>query len=282
MRDELEWIHYRRRPDTSLEAMHAFFRDHTYERHSHDAYSFGVTETGAQTFRCRGAARISAAGMVMAFNPDETHDGHSAIAEGFTYRIVHIGPEVVAEVLADAAGHAAGALPLFAEPVLHDPLLARAVSDLNRTLLDEESALTRDEALRRTVYAMVRRGSLRAPPIDWEPAVRPIPAGVRAARDYLHAHVAEDFSAQRLAEVAGCSRFALSRAFTAAHGLAPGAYQRQLRLREARRLLGAGAGAAEAAARCGFADQAHLTRWFRRCYGITPGAFRAGRLSARR
>ena len=22
------------------------------------------------------------------------------------------------------------------------------------------------------------------------------------------------------------------------------------------------------------ADQAHLTRWFRRCYGVTPGAYR--------
>jgi AraC-like DNA-binding protein len=30
---------------------------------------------------------------------------------------------------------------------------------------------------------------------------------------------------------------------------------------------------AEAAATAGFADQAHLTRWFRRCYGITPAAF---------
>jgi AraC-like DNA-binding protein len=30
-----------------------------------------------------------------------------------------------------------------------------------------------------------------------------------------------------------------------------------------------------AAAQAGFADQAHLTRWFHRYYGITPGAYRA-------
>jgi AraC-like DNA-binding protein len=31
---------------------------------------------------------------------------------------------------------------------------------------------------------------------------------------------------------------------------------------------------AAAAAEAGFADQAHLTRWFRRYYGITPGGYR--------
>ena len=41
--------------------------------------------------------------------------------------------------------------------------------------------------------------------------------------------------------------------------------------------LGAGLSPAEAAAEVGFADQAHLTRWFRRCYAVTPGAYRAAR-----
>jgi AraC-like DNA-binding protein len=44
-------------------------------------------------------------------------------------------------------------------------------------------------------------------------------------------------------------------------------------LRTARRLLADGHSAAEAAALTGFADQAHLTRWFRRCYGVTPVAY---------
>jgi transcriptional regulator GlxA family with amidase domain len=28
------------------------------------------------------------------------------------------------------------------------------------------------------------------------------------------------------------------------------------------------------AATCGFADQSHLGRWFRRAYGLTPAAYR--------
>ncbi|MCQ0010468.1 AraC family transcriptional regulator [Actinomadura madurae] len=31
----------------------------------------------------------------------------------------------------------------------------------------------------------------------------------------------------------------------------------------------------DVAARTGFADQSHLTRWFVRCYGMTPGRFQA-------
>src|SRR3982074_2965203 len=94
-----DWSRYWRSPDRPLEAMHAHFERHVYHRHSHETYSFGVTEEGAQSFSCRGAGRMSAAGMVMAFNPEDPHDGHAATEVGFTYRMVHLGSELVADVL---------------------------------------------------------------------------------------------------------------------------------------------------------------------------------------
>ena len=115
-----DWWAYWRSPDEPLEAMHARFREHAYHRHSHDSYSFGVTEWGAQSFRCRHAAHTSAAGMVMAFNPDDPHDGHASTARGFSYRMIHIGPSLVTGVLSEMAGCPAGP-PLFAAPVLADP-----------------------------------------------------------------------------------------------------------------------------------------------------------------
>ena len=96
-----DWSRYWRSADGPLEAMHAHFRRHAYHRHSHETYSFGVTEDGVQSFNCRGSARASAAGMIMAFNPDDPHDGQACDELGFTYRIVHVGPELVAGVLAD-------------------------------------------------------------------------------------------------------------------------------------------------------------------------------------
>jgi AraC-like DNA-binding protein len=43
----------------------------------------------------------------------------------------------------------------------------------------------------------------------------------------------------------------------------------------ARGLLSDGISPARAAAEASLADQAHLMRWFRRYYGVTPGAYRA-------
>lgn len=267
-----DWADYWRAPDEPLETMHAHFVRHIYPRHSHDAYSFGVTEFGAQAFTCRGAAHTSSAGMVMAFNPDEVHDGHAASARGFRYRIVHLGPGLVADVLADTVGAPAG-LPLFRDPVLHDPVLAGALLRLHAALRDD-SALAQDEAVADTVRAMVRRGATASGP---RPGERAVPGGVRRARELLHERYRDNLGADALAEVAGCSRYALHRAFVSAFGLAPSDYQRQLRMREARRLLSAGRTPAEAATAAGFADQAHLTRRFGRYYGISPAVYRRGR-----
>ena len=89
-----DWARYWRADSAPVEAMHAHFTSHVYHRHSHESYSFGVTETGAQAFTCRNGRHVSGRGMVMAFNPDDPHDGHAAVDGGFTYRMVHIWPEI--------------------------------------------------------------------------------------------------------------------------------------------------------------------------------------------
>lgn len=269
-----DWVRYWRDPHRPLEAMHAHFVRHTFHPHSHDAYSFAVTETGAQRFTCRGAGHTSAAGMVMAFNPDDPHDGESAVELGFTYRIMHIGPDVVRAVLDDVTDGRA-ALPLFDRPVVDDPVLARALRRLHPALVGDADPLVREERLTAAVEAMVRRNAAGA----GAAGARVLPPGAQAGaarrvRDLLMADHDRPLTAQELADAAGCSRFALYRAFRTEYGMAPSDFQRLLRLRRARALLAGGRPTAEAATVAGFADQAHFHRWFVRCFGVTPGAFR--------
>ena len=269
-----DWARYWRADALPVEAMHAHFTSHVYHRHSHESYSFGVTETGAQAFTCRHGRHVSGPGMVMAFNPDDPHDGHAATDGGFTYRMVHIWPEFFAGL----AG-AGRPLPLFRVPVLADPVVARSLRCLHSALTRPAGELERYERLAATARLLVRHASRHAS-VEQGPAGAPRPGadpGLAARiRALIHdAGTAADLTAGDLAVAAGCSRYAAYRAFHQTYGLAPSDYQRQLRVRAARGLLSRGVPPAVAAAEAGFADQAHLTRWFRRYYGITPGAYRS-------
>jgi AraC-like DNA-binding protein len=255
-----EWTRFRRVPEVSAEAMAAHFVAHVYHRHSHDTYSFGVTEEGAQAFRCRGADHLSTAGLVMAFNPDDPHDGHAGDPAGFTYRMVHVDPEVLTQ--------AGLPRPLFREPVIDDPRLAARVRRAARTLLGDPDPLAAQEALDTLVLAAAGRGS------GWRPTL--VAGPMETVRDLLHASYPDRVTADRLAEVAGRSRFQVYRLFRSRYGLPPSDYLRQLRLSAARRALAAGEPVAAVAAATGFADQAHLTRWFRRAYGVTPAVYQRG------
>ena len=75
---------------------------------------------------------------------------------------------------------------------------------------------------------------------------------------------------ETLAKRAGLSRFHALRAFKQRYGLPPHAYQLCLRMSHARSLLRQGAPAAEVAQYCGFADQSHFSRHFKRFNGVTP------------
>jgi transcriptional regulator GlxA family with amidase domain len=77
-----------------------------------------------------------------------------------------------------------------------------------------------------------------------------------------------------LATDLGLSRYQLLRAFRTTMGVPPYAWLAQHRVARARGLLESGLRPAEVAALVGFADQAHLTRWFRRVLGVTPAAYR--------
>jgi AraC-like DNA-binding protein len=99
---------------------------------------------------------------------------------------------------------------------------------------------------------------------------------VGLVREYLWEHATENVSLEALSRYAGLSPFHLSRVFREAVGMPPHAYQTQVRVCLAKSLLGKGLPIADAAARAGFYDQAHLTRHFKRVVGLTPGQYAAG------
>jgi AraC family transcriptional regulator len=90
-------------------------------------------------------------------------------------------------------------------------------------------------------------------------------------RAYVITHIDEPIEVDALARLVGCSPFHFSRLFTRSVGMTPHRYVVHLRLKHAIQLVRAGGcGLAEIAARTGFADQSHLSRWVRRVHGVSP------------
>ena len=117
-----------------------------------------------------------------------------------------------------------------------------------------------------------------------EPASTSLPP-VRGALDarrlervmeFIDAHISEDLTIDTLADEVYLSPFHFARAFKAATGSAPHRYITDRRIERAKALIAEGRlPLADIAYICGFSSQAHLTRWFKRIVGATPGAYRA-------
>ncbi|MBL8680448.1 MAG: helix-turn-helix transcriptional regulator [Myxococcales bacterium] len=95
----------------------------------------------------------------------------------------------------------------------------------------------------------------------------------RRMRDLLLERYAEPLTLDDLARAARVSPYYGLRVFRGAYGVPPFEYLVHVRLQRARSALRGGRRAVDVAAETGFADQAHLTRWFRRMFRTTPSTF---------
>jgi AraC-like DNA-binding protein len=130
--------------------------------------------------------------------------------------------------------------------------------------------LQRDEALAQLFDALFRLGALRAEELEEGSSGAP---RVERAREFLHEMLPDNPSLDSVAQACGMNKFALLRQFKRAFGTTPHHYLVSLRIERARGALAAGEAPASVAAALGFADQAHLSRHFKRLVGVAPGQF---------
>ncbi|NLG61000.1 MAG: helix-turn-helix transcriptional regulator [Candidatus Cloacimonetes bacterium] len=101
------------------------------------------------------------------------------------------------------------------------------------------------------------------------------PAWLRRAATMLHDQPGADLRLAELAASAGVHPAHFARSFRGAYGCTVGDYQRRLRVEHGARLLEYSAlPLSQVALECGFADQSHFTRVFRREKGVTPAVYR--------
>ena len=158
----------------------------------------------------------------------------------------------------------------FAQPIYHDRAVARHILDAHLTLVAAPPELAAEETLLHALRLLAQRHGAGPRPL---PVPSPSARMVLIARDYLQANYAKPVKLVQLAAVCDASPFHLVRSFRDLIGMPPHAYLTQIRANRARDLLRGGETLSGAAYLCGFADQSHLTRTFKRIFGVTPGVY---------
>ncbi|SDO23979.1 transcriptional regulator, AraC family [Streptomyces sp. cf386] len=248
-----------------VDLLTARFARHEYAPHAHEEFTVGVTVGGLEVIAYRGGRITSGPGSIVVLEPGEMHTGGPATPAGYAYRALYAEPSLLTD------GTLGPALPHFREPVLDDPALTAALRRAHTELSACPDPLEAESRLPWLLTALARRHSTARAANDLVPGADHI---AHTVRDRLADELTAPPSLAALAADLGLSRYQLLRAFRTTMGIPPYAWLSQHRVIRARGLLESGLRPAEVAALVGFADQAHLTRWFRRVLGVTPAVYR--------
>lgn len=158
--------------------------------------------------------------------------------------------------------------------VTNHPTLYQAFKNLHQSLETPSSALERQSRWAHCSHLLLEVAAEKTPP--------PSPKGadkkaVQRAVDFLNEHCTMDISLESLAAAARLSPFHFLRVFKRETGLPPHAYQIQLRLAKARKLLQRRISPSQAATDSGFFDQSHLIRHFKKSMLVTPTQYAKAR-----
>ena len=256
------------RPVDGVELLSAWFAGEAYQKHRHDTYAIGVTDSGIQVFDYRGSVHTSVPGQVVVLYPDEVHDGRAGTDEGFGYRIVYVEPVLLSDAVWTLRGRPYP-LPFVREPVSSNARLSRAIDAAFRAPLEP---LAVDSVITDLVHGLMlgARGGASAV-ISRRVDVR----AVERARQFLDSEKTRVVHSRELESVTGLTRYDLSRQFRIMFGTSPYRYLLMRRLEFARERIHRACPLADVALDAGFADQAHFTRVFKSAFGLTPARYRA-------
>ncbi len=249
-----------------IELLDAKYETQNFSRHSHEGYTVGVIESGAQRFYRTGANHIAPQDSIILVNADEMHTGHSAVEGGWAYKAMYPLPNQFQTITQELGNSNYGA-PYFPDAVVHDPELANQFRLVFSTLEKSDNRLLRETLVYASLVKLMARHG-KTPPKTVE--VSKAQQQLTLVKEFLDDFPQADVSLEELAKLAGISPFHLARTFQKQFGFPPHAYQIQARLRYARKLLKAGHSISETAQECGFHDQSHLHRHFKKAMGITP------------
>lgn len=168
-----------------------------------------------------------------------------------------------------------------ASPIALKSIANETAEEVSSLLLCAIRCVEKDQTI--AIDLMKQASSLLKPfSVHAEPAERHrattgglAPWQINRLKAYIEDRISHPISLDELAQIAKLSTSYFSAAFKTTFGISPHNYVVERRVEFAKyRMLNSDAPLCEIALDCGLADQAHLSRIFRRVTGTTPSAWR--------
>lgn len=243
---------------------------HRHPKHWHEEYHLCLIEQGTGQMFYRGAFHETYAGSLFIVHPGEIHSNAANPQSGCSFRTLNVSPHIFQNAVLYATGRH-HELPFFPTPIVCEKDTIEFFRLIHTSFEAAASRLERETLLLELLIKLITRYAEERPRLAY---FKKEHSAVKRAKEYIEANYAVNISLEDLAHITHLSPFHLNRVFSKASGLPPHAFQTQVRIAKARKLLAEGKPISEVTYETGFADQSHFTRHFKRMFGITPSNFR--------
>ena len=245
---------------------------HQFREHLHDAYVLWLNSKTGEHYTVNGGNKLLQTGAVSLIEPGVPHANRSCDERESHLRSFYCTEEFFQQQYRHI--YEAEYVAPLGNRVLEHAGLWQNLTVFHEYMLGVQDDLQADELVLSTFSRFfIECGGRRLKPVRDRGDKR-----VSIAIEYFHAHLDFPILLEELATILGCTSYHLIRLFRLQKGMTPHAYLTQLRLEKARSLIDDGVALSDAAIQAGLSDQSHLTRQFKKRYGVTPGQYKKQRL----
>jgi len=236
---------------------HKFIK-HSFKKHFHTYYSIGLITQGVHRLDIENEKSITVAGEIKIINPYDLH-----IADGnISWEYLNFMPteKVIKSIAQDMCRENISHTIRFQNSI-HDNLATKyflnLFSSIDRNLEYEENFIIFiSYLLRNHTYNSIN--------------IKQIPRNIQISIDFIHSNFLENISLELLSNLSKLSKYHFIKVFSQKTGLTPHQYIIDLRLDYALSLIKKNIPLSQIAVSCGFSDQSHFIRTFKKYHGYTP------------
>lgn len=261
-------IHYTSLPSTGIEAL-SCASDFAFPKHVHSGHVIWLNSRGAEHFEVRNSKKILQPGTISIIEPFIAHSNKPAEPSARHLRSLYLNHDFLSTIEEYVRGYNLGKTEL-GTTVIDTENVYKAALHLHDSLLNSQQLINMQE---KTLYLFEQFTSFPIRQMFEKENARGMPGKMKAMIEFMRNNLDSDINLADLAAMADCTVFHVIRLFKKRLGMSPHAYLVQLRLEKAKQLLDANNSIADTAFLSGFSDQSHLTRNFKKRYGIPPGKY---------